>query len=87
VLVNEDGYESGHEDLFAVTDLPVVQDDDEGAAVWLSWEAEWRDVFVLDAENETRAVYNLVEHDLGDAADHAELKALFLAAAEDGVRH
>lgn len=80
-MINEDGYESGHEDLFAVTDLPVVQDDAH-AQVWTSWEAEWRDVFVLDAANETRLVFNLVERDLSVQADYDELRAAFIAAAE-----
>jgi hypothetical protein len=80
-MVNESGYEDGHEDLFAVTDLPVVQDDAK-AQVWSSWEAEWRDVFVLDAANETRLVFNLVERDLSVQADYDELRAAFIAAAE-----
>lgn len=77
--VNGAGYESGNADLAAVTDLPILQDD-ETAQVWTNWGAEWRDVYVLNADNEVHAVYNLTDHPLSEAANYAELYDLFLEA-------
>ncbi len=71
--------ESGNADLAAVTDLPILQDDPT-AAVWLDWAATWRDVYVLDRDNEVYAVYNLTEHTLSDPANYAELYQLFVEA-------
>lgn len=79
--MNETGLESGNKDLFTVTTLPVVQDD-ATAAVWTSWGAEWRDVYVLDGENLVTSVYNLTTYDLADAANYAALYDLFVAAGE-----
>lgn len=78
--VNEDGYESGIPDLVEVTDLPILQDDPT-QLVWDGWAATWRDVYVLDGDNEVYAVYNLTDHDLADPVNYAELYALFVAAA------
>jgi hypothetical protein len=46
------------------------------------WQAEYRDVRILDWQNEVQAVYNLTEHDLSVATNRAALKALFLATAK-----
>ncbi len=62
--------------------LPVLQDD-AVAGAWENWEAEWRDVFALDADNETRAVYNLTINDLSDPERRETLKAMLVAAASD----
>lgn len=78
--MNEAGLESGLEDLAEVTDLPILQDD-ETALVWATWSVTWRDVYVLDGDNEVYAVYNLTEHDLSDPVAYAELYDLFVAAA------
>ncbi len=80
LIVNEDGYESGLESLFAVTDLPVLQDD-EVALVWERWDATWRDVWVLDPDNEAHAVYNLTEHNLAVAEEYEGLRLLLIEAA------
>lgn len=78
--VNGASLESGLPDLYAVSDLPVVQDDTT-ANVWTAWTAEWRDVIVLDGDNQVYAVYNLTTYDLSDPTNYAELKEIFLAAA------
>lgn len=61
-------------------DIPWLQDtwDD---LVWGSWHAEWRDVIILDRDNQKVSVYNLTEHDLSDPAAYAELKAMLVEAA------
>ena len=80
VHVNEEGYDSGNADLFAVTDLPVVQDD-ATQQVWTNWVAEWRDVYVLDADNEVYAVFNLTTYTLSDETNYQALYDLFVAAS------
>ncbi|MCK6505598.1 hypothetical protein L6R53_19735 [Myxococcota bacterium] len=58
----------------------MVQDD-ETARVWESWEATWRDTWVLDGGNEACGVYNLTEHDLSDPVEYAGLYDLLVACA------
>ena len=82
VHVNEEGHDSGNSELFTVTDLPVVQDD-ATAQVWTNWVAEWRDVYVLDANNEVYAVFNLTTYTLSDEANYQALYDLFVAAAAE----
>jgi hypothetical protein len=59
--------------------VPWLQDVENTA--WGAWDAAWRDVVVLDAENRKVAVFNLFEHDLSNRDDYAALRALLLAAA------
>ena len=42
----------------------------------------WRDVFVLDQQNQPIAVYNLTLNNLSDASKYAELKQIFIDAAQ-----
>jgi len=42
---------------------------------------EWRDVVILDPDNQKITTYNLTEHNLTDPANYAELKALLIEAA------
>ena len=79
VTVNGSSYEPGLEELFADTTLPAVQDN-ASAAVWRSWTADWRDVYVLDRANAVTAVYNLTDNDLADPANQEALIDLFVAA-------
>ena len=79
VVVNLPGLESGNDDLFAATLLPVVQDD-AVANVWTNWGATWRDVYVLDPDNRVTEVFNLTTYDLSDAANYEALYGLFVDA-------
>lgn len=80
VIVNEAGHEDGLDDLYEVTDLPVLQDD-EIALVWDTWEVTWRDVWVLDEDNRPAAIFNLTEHDLGDSEEYSALYELLVETA------
>ena len=42
----------------------------------------WRDVFILNSQNQPIAVYNLTLHNLSDATNYAELKQIFIDAAQ-----
>ena len=79
VAVNGAEYAASLEAVFADTTIPVVQDSDR-VRVWRAWEADWRDVYVLDRENAVSAVYNLTDNDLADPANQDALVELFVAA-------
>ena len=78
--VNEAGHEAGNPSITTGRDLPWLQDTPE-ADVWHGWGITFRDVVILDEENEVVAIYNLTQNTLADPAKYAELKALFAAAA------
>lgn len=78
--VNESGLESGNDVTTAGRDLPWLQDVAE-VDVWSTWSVGYRDVWILDRQNELLAIYNLSEHDLREPANYEELKALLLDAA------
>ena len=80
LIINEIGHEDGLEDLYAVTDLPVLQDDVE-AQVWSSWSATWRDTWILDGDNVPVDLYNLTDHDLEDPAEYTLVYEALVQAA------
>jgi hypothetical protein len=82
--VNEAGHESGNGAICNGRDLPWLQE--SGAhSVWTEWQVAYRDVIVLDAENEPTAIYNLTDHSLGDPNNYATLKSLLRQAAQDAA--
>lgn len=77
--MNAIGHESGLASLEAVTDLPILQDDTT-EDVWNDWGATWRDVYVVDGDNEVYAVFNLTTYSLADSANYAALYDLLVDA-------
>jgi len=71
--VNGIGFESGNEAFTEGRSLPWLQDVDT-ADVWTAWGIEYRDVLVLDADNETLEVFNLTERDLSLAENYEALR-------------
>ena len=61
-------------------DLPWLQEDEEHL-VWDVWGVTYRDVWVLDVNNELVGVFNLTGTSLGDPTNYAALRALFEQAA------
>lgn len=47
----------------AISTLPMVQDD-ATANVWPNWGAVWRDIKILDRQNEVFYTYNLTQNSL-----------------------
>lgn len=80
--VNGVGFETGNAAVTADRDIPWLQDM-ASVDVWSTWDVTYRDVVILDEENEPYAVFNLSLHDLGDPSEYAALMALFEAAATD----
>ena len=73
--VNEVGFESGNPGMTDGRTLPWLQDV-VAQDVWTLWRAGFRDVVILDHENEFAEVYNLNENSLDLEANREALKAL-----------
>ena len=69
----------GHESYCEGRDLPLLQETAE-YPVWDDWAAEWRDVFVLDADGVVVDIYNLTSHSLGEEANVAEFEQIIATA-------
>jgi len=80
--VNEPGYESGNTSVTSGRDTPWLQDTEE-EAVWDTWDPTYRDVIILDGNNEVYDIYNLTTNSLATEENYEELKALLIAAAEE----
>jgi hypothetical protein len=78
--VNAIGLEAGNPGVTAGRDLAWLQDVPE-ESVWESWGVTYRDVIILDANNVVVGIYNVTQHNLADAANYAELRGAFEAAA------
>ena len=88
--INAAGLEFGNPSITAGRHIPWLQDV-AAQNVWGTWRVnqvrpslpgvQWRDVVVLDERNHPIAVFNLTDHDLGNSANFAALKAILRAAA------
>jgi hypothetical protein len=81
MAINEIGHDSGLGTMSDLGDLPLLQDTEE-ETVWVDWDVTFRDVVILNSDNEPVGVYNLTEHNLADEDNYEELKALLIASAE-----
>lgn len=79
--INQVGQESGNALACDGRDLPWLQET-LAEGVWIPWEANWRDVVILDRSNRKIAVFNLFDHNLANAAHYDSLRTLLLEAAE-----
>lgn len=80
--VNGVGYESYNPDMTDGRDLGWLQDTPE-QDVWESWGVTYRDVVILDRNNELFATFNLTDRDLGDEAHYEDLRVLLEAAEQE----
>lgn len=80
VGLNAVGEEAGNETMTDGRDLPWLQDVAD-QDVWGDWNVTYRDVLVVDAENEPVSVLNLTANDLGEAASYDALKEQILGVA------
>lgn len=83
--VNKVEKEQDNDLICSGRDIPWLQDTWD-TLVWGSWHVEWRDVVILNPDNEKISVYNLTEHTLTDPTNYAELKALLVGAAQGNAR-
>ena len=78
--MNEEGHESGCDGMSELGDLPLLQDT-EDANVWDSWDVTYRDVIILNDENERVAVFNLTTYSLSDDDNYEALRSLLISTA------
>jgi len=79
--VNQIGHESGNASICNGRTISWLQEV-PGSLVWVPWSVNYRDVVILNEENEVVAVYNLTAHTLADSANFATLRALLLEIAD-----
>ena len=91
LAVNQIGNASGVSLAGAEGDLPIVQDNPSDD-IWNTWHAltpnpsshsgaPWRDVNILNAQNEIVETYSLTLYTLSDPQNYATLKQMFVDAA------
>lgn len=78
--VNEAGFENGNDTITDGRNLPWLQDVPT-TNVWDSWSVGYRDVIIVDADNNVTTVYNLSDNDLANGDNYAALKSLLISAA------
>lgn len=85
--INEIGFESRNDAAASGKDLPLLQDvDDDGdgqSDVWTSWDINYRDVVVVDANGEVFDTFNLTINNLANEDTYDELKEIVLEAAAE----
>jgi hypothetical protein len=84
--INGSGSESANDLAVQVADIPWLQDvdaDNNGSSdVWEDkWQADWRDVVILDGDNVRAGLYNLTTNDLAEPANFETLKQMLIEAA------
>jgi hypothetical protein len=82
--VNQVGNEAGNEEMMSGRDLPWLAETAE-LDVWSAWRVTYRDVIVLDGQNQVLDIYNLTKHDLADPANTMALDTLLRDAAAAGA--
>jgi len=82
--VNAAGEEDGNAYACNGRDIPWLQDTSAENA-WGRWAVTWRDVVILDEQNEPIGVYNLTAHSLADSTSYAELMGILRRAAGGGT--
>ena len=83
--VNDWALGIGNEAVSEGRDIPWLQDvdgDDNGVSdIWEQWDVTFRDVVILDANNEKVEVYNVTVHNLSDTQNYDTLRQMFITAA------
>ena len=80
LAINGIGYSSGIASLSSIHTLPMVEDTNNDL-IWSQWGAIWRDVMILDGNNELVTTYNLTTYTLNDSGNYDTLKQLFIDTA------
>ncbi|MCO4745894.1 MAG: hypothetical protein KC912_13955 [Proteobacteria bacterium] len=78
--VNQAGHESGVVTFTTGRDIGLLQDT-AAVNVWTAWGVAYRDVYIVDGDNNVVGVYNLTVSNLAEQTNYDELKGLFTAAA------
>ena len=79
--INMIGTSSGASIFSSSLNLPMVQDDST-LGIWSDWGAVWRDVYILNENNELVLVYNLTQYSLSDSNNYNTLMQHFIDTAQ-----
>ncbi len=84
--INEEGQESSNDVITADSDLPWLQDVDANqnniSDVWYDqWQVTYRDVWVVDEDNEFAGVFNLTGNDLANPVNYNALRQMVVDVA------
>jgi hypothetical protein len=84
--INEPNQEGGNAGTTNGRDIPWIQDVDVNSngradAAMDLWQMAFRDVVILDGQNQKVGVYNLNQHDLANSSDYNTLKQMLIDAA------
>lgn len=78
--INQVGLESGLEGMSVYGALPILQDDPD-LLIWEMEGIEYRDVLILDADNQWLTTFNLTDNDLNDDSNYTALMDLLVGYA------
>ena len=78
--VNENGFSSGNSSVATISSLPLIQDNSTDQ-IWSTWGVTFRDVIILDEDNQIVASFNLTQYSLSDSTNYADLKSLLVTEA------
>ena len=70
----------GAQSLSSSQDLPMVSDNSTDL-IWSNWGGAWRDVIILDGNNEVYTTFNLTTYSISNPTNYDTLKQLFVDAA------
>ena len=79
--INMIGTSSGASIFTSALNLPMVQDD-SSLGIWSDWGAQWRDVYILNENNELVLVYNLTQYSLFNSSNYDTLMQHFIDTAQ-----
>jgi hypothetical protein len=78
--INAIGLEAGNPSITSGRTIPWLQDT-LAENVWSTWAPTYRDVVILDTQNQKIDVYNVTVYNLADPANYATLKDKLRAAS------
>jgi hypothetical protein len=78
--VNEDGFSSGNSSINTVSTLPLINDNSTDQ-IWTTWGVTFRDVVILNEENQIVASFNLTTNSLSNSTNYDALKNMLITEA------
>ena len=80
--VNEDGFNSGNSSVSSVSSLPLINDNSTDQ-IWNTWGVTFRDVVILNEDNQIVGSFNLTSNSLSNSANYDSLKNMLVTEASN----